>query len=143
VCAANLSARKADYKKFEELNVEILGIANTLPFSQKAFADSLKLQYPLLSDTFMKVAKAYGVEYGATSCVSTTPGCATQKIDFPGLEGRLAKRSFFLVDKDGIVRGKWIGEDLPVFSTEMLLKAAREIVGKPAEDTAAKKPSAM
>jgi hypothetical protein len=91
----------------------------------------------------MKVAKAYGVEYGATSCVSTTPGCATQKIDFPGFEGRLAKRSFFLMDKDGIVRGKWIGEDLAVFSTEMFLKAAQEIVGKPADGTGAKKSSGM
>jgi hypothetical protein len=91
----------------------------------------------------MKIAKTYGVEYGATSCVSTTPGCATQKVDYPGLEGRVAKRSFFLVDKDGIVRGKWVGEDLAVFSTEVFLKAAREIAGKPAEDAGAKKPSAM
>ena len=52
-------------------------------------------------------------------------------------------RMFFLVDKEGIIRGKWIGEDLPVFSTEMLLKAAREIVGKSAKDAGAKKPSAM
>ena len=114
-----------------------------LPFSQKAFADSLQLPYPLLSDPLMKAAKAYGVEYGATSCVSTTPGCATQKIDFPGLEGRIPKRSFFLIDKQGIVRGKWIGEDLAVFSTETFLKAARQIVGKPVEDTGAKKPTAM
>jgi hypothetical protein len=91
----------------------------------------------------MKTAKAYGVEYGATSCVSGTPGCATQKIDYPGLEGRVAKRSFFLVDKDGIVRGKWIGEDLTVFSTEMFLKAAQEIAGKPAKDAGEKKPSVM
>lgn len=91
----------------------------------------------------MKVAKAYGVEYGSTSCVAATPGCATQKIDFPGLEGRLAKRSFFLVDKDGIVRGKWIAEDLAVFPNEVLLKAAGEIAGKPAEGAAVGKPSAM
>jgi hypothetical protein len=91
----------------------------------------------------MKVAKAYGVVYGSTACVSATPGCASQKIDFPGFEGRLAKRSFFLVDKEGIVRGKWIGEDLTVFSTEVFLKAAREIAGKPAEDAGAKKPSAL
>ena len=91
----------------------------------------------------MKVAKAYGVEYGATSCVAATPGCATQKIDYPGFEGRLAKRSFFLVDKDGIVRGKWIGEDSGVFPNEPLLKAAGGIVGKPAEGAGAKKTSGM
>ena len=91
----------------------------------------------------MNVTKAYGVEYGFTSCVSATPGCNTQKIDYPGLEGRMSKRSFFLIDKQGIVRGKWIGEDLAVFSSEAFLKAAREIAGKPADATGARKPSTM
>ena len=91
----------------------------------------------------MKTAKAYGVEYGAVSCVAATPGCATQKIDYPGLEGRIAKRSFFLIDQQGIVRGKWIGEDLTVFSTEVFLKAAQEVAGKPAEGAGEKKPSGM
>ena len=91
----------------------------------------------------MKVAKAYGVVYGSTACVSATPGCDSQKIDYPGFEGRVAKRSFFLVDKDGVVRGKWIGEDLAVFSNEVFLKAAQEIAGKPAEAAGEKKPSAL
>ena len=38
----------------------------------------------------------------------------------------IAKRAFFLVDVNGIVRAKWIGEDLTTFPTEPLLKAARE-----------------
>ena len=59
------------------------------------------------------------------------------------MEGRILKRSFFFVDKEGIVRGKWIGEDSTVFSTEVFLKAAREIVGKPAKDAGEKKTSGM
>jgi hypothetical protein len=70
-------------------------------------------------------------------------GSTEGKIDYPGLEGLSTTRSFFLVDQQGIVRGRWIGEDLAVFSTEVLLKAAQEIVGKPAEDAREKKPSAM
>jgi alkyl hydroperoxide reductase subunit AhpC len=81
----------------------------------------------------LNVTKAYGVLYGTTGT----------KIDFPGLEGRYAARVFFLVDKEGIVRGKWIGEDMAVFSTEAFLKAAREIAEKPAEGVGEKKPSAM
>ena len=115
------------------MNIQILGISGNNPFSQKTFADSLQLPYPLLSDRTLKVAKAYGVVYG------TTEG----KIDYPGLEGLSTARSFFLVDQQGIVRGRWIGEDLAVFSSEVLLKAAEEIVGKPAQDTSEKKPSAM
>jgi peroxiredoxin len=103
----------------------------------------LKLQYPLLSDSFLKAAKTYGVVYGSTSCVSATAGCDSQKIDYPGFEGRVAKRSFFLIDKQGIVRGKWIGGDLTVFSSEALLKAAREVAGKSAEDAGEKTGRAM
>ena len=36
---------------------------------------------------------------------------------------------FFLVDKEGIIRGKWVGEDMAVFPSEPILKAAREIAG--------------
>ncbi len=42
-------------------------------------------------------------------------------------KGKIAKRYFFLIDRDGIVRGKWLGEDLAVFPTEVLLKAARDL----------------
>lgn len=130
---ANLSARKADYSRFQALNIQILGISVSNPFSQKVLADSLQLPYPLLSDWYRKVAQAYRVLYGSTGT----------KIDYPGLEGRGAARAFFLVDKEGIVRGKWLGEDMAVFSTEVLLKAAQEIAGKPAENAGEKKPSAM
>ena len=118
---ANLTARKADYRRFQALNIQILGISVDNPFSQKVLADSLQLPYPLLSDVYLKVAKAYGVLYGSTGA----------KVEYPGLEGRGAGRAFFLVDKQGIVRGKWIGEDLAVFPSEVLLKGAQEVADKP------------
>ena len=117
---ANLSARKADYSKFQALNVQLLGISYNNPFSQKALADSLALPYPLLSDMDLKVIQAYGVVYGSTGA----------KVDYPSSVGRHAGRAFFLVDKEGIVRGKWIGEDLAVFANEVLLKAAQEVAEK-------------
>ena len=69
----------------------------------------------------MKVTRAYGVVYGSTGA----------KIDYPHNEGKIAGRAFFLVDKQGIVRGKWIGEDLAVFPSEVLLKGAQEVAEKP------------
>ena len=110
-CEANLSARKADYSKFQALHVQILGISANNPFSQKMLANSLHLPYPLLSDSTLSVIKAYGVLYG-------TPA---GKNEYPYMVGRIAKRSFFLIDPQGIVRGRWIGEDLDVFPTETLL----------------------
>jgi glutaredoxin-dependent peroxiredoxin len=102
------------------LNVQLLGITDNLPFSQKAFADSLQLPYPLLSDMKLNAIKAYGV-----------------------MDGGKWRRLFFLVDKEGIVRGQWIGEDSGVFPNEPLLKAAQEIAGKPAEDAGGKKASGL
>lgn len=114
----NLSARKVDHEEFARVGVQILGISGNNHFSQKAIADSLKLPYPLLSDLGLRVARQYGVVYG------TTGG----KDDYP-VAGLVAKRAFFLVDRHGIVRGRWIGEDHDVFPTEVLLKAARDVVG--------------
>ena len=108
---ANLSARKADYGKFQELNVQILGISSGNPFSQKTLADSLKLPYPLLSDfPALQVAKDYG---------RLSPS------------GKYAQRAFFLVDQQGIIRGLWPVDDSEVFSSDPILKAAQGLVGKP------------
>jgi len=69
---------------------------------------------------------------------------AIKAYGLPNHVGReIAWRSFFLVDQQGIVRGKWIGKDSAVFSTEVLLKAVQEIAGKPAENVGEKKPTAM
>ena len=72
-----------------------MAISANVAFSQKAFADFLKLPFPLLSDfPDMKTIQAYGV-YNA--------------------ERKLALRSYFIVDKEGVVRYKRVlkqGEDL-------------------------------
>jgi hypothetical protein len=69
---------------------------------------------------------------------------AIKAYGLPNHVGReIVWRSFFLVDTQGIVRGKWVGEDSGVFSNEPLLKAVQEIAGEPAEDAGGKKPSAM
>jgi alkyl hydroperoxide reductase subunit AhpC len=69
----------------------------------------------------LKVTKAYGVLYESTGA----------KVESPDFIGLGAGRAFFLVDKQGIVRGKWIGEDLAVFPNEVLLQGAQQVAGKP------------
>jgi len=116
-----LSARKADYKRFEALGIQILGISGNVPFSQQAFAESLKLPYPLLSDTpGAKVMKSYGIF---------------------NEEWLFANRAFFLIDPQGILRKKWIienqalevgqqhGETTVVYS-DTLLRDIRAVMGK-------------
>ena len=36
-----------------------------------------------------------------------------------------AQRAFFLIDKKGIIRGRWLGTATDVFPTEPILEAAR------------------
>lgn len=106
---ANLLARKAEYSKFQELNVQNLGISASNPFSQKTLVDSLKLPYPLLSDfPKLETIRSYGVLNPNTQIT--------------------ARRSFFLVDQQGIVRAKWLfdGE----FPSQLALEAARGLAGK-------------
>jgi thioredoxin-dependent peroxiredoxin len=93
VCVSNLSARKADYSKFQALNVQLLGISTNHPFSQKTLAESLQLPYPLLSD-FPDLRVTW--QYGGLSLNNTLA------------QFGIAERAFFLIDKEGVVRQRWL-----------------------------------
>jgi len=99
----------------------VLGISINHVFSQKSFAASLQLPYPLLSDyPDGKTIHAYGVGY------------------HEGQAKRLyARQAFFLIDKEGIVRGFWgqrppnpdeVWAPDPPFSSKAILDLARKIV---------------
>jgi len=85
-----------------------VGISANVTFSQKAFADFLKLNFPLLSDApDMKTMQAYGV-YNA--------------------ERRLAQRSYFIIDKDGVIRYmKVLKQGEPLVSNDDLLAEVKKI----------------
>jgi peroxiredoxin len=104
-------ARKADYNRFQALGVQNLGISANNQFSQQTFADSLKLPYPLLSDSERKVMRSFGV--------------LNEK-------AMVANRSFFLIDPQGMIRKKWIIENggTTVVYSPTLLRDIEEIIGK-------------
>ena len=111
----------ADFDRFEELGIQILGIANSTVFAQKTFAESLELSFPLLSDSRgQKVIKSYGLAKRENFRI-------------------VARPAYFLIDKDGIVRGAWISGDTPeaeispidVFPSKSILDLAREIQEEP------------
>ncbi len=76
------------------LGADVLGVAVTATFSQQAFAASLGIDFPLLSDWDREVCAAYGVQYDV----------------WKGHRG-LAKRSVFVVDTDRVVRYRWVTDD--------------------------------
>jgi peroxiredoxin len=125
-CSKNLSARKVDHGTFRDLNVQVLGISADHTFAQKTFAESLQLPYPLLSDfPDLQVIRSYGVLWphqigplrDANVVIEHRPNTA-------------ARRAFFLVDQQGIVRGKWLGENNAFFPSDEMLKAAQGMPGR-------------
>jgi peroxiredoxin len=82
--------------RFNELNAQVVGISVDSPFANKAFASQNNLQFPLLSDFARSTVKAYGIVLD----------------DFAGLTGySAAKRSVFVLDKEGVVRYSWISDN--------------------------------
>ena len=99
------------YREFENLDVQVLGISADNPFSQSMFAASMELPYPLLSDhPDLETIEHYGI--------LKRIGKAKRPI---------ARGAYFLVDKAGIIRGKWIGEPGQLFPTDTLLQGAYHI----------------
>jgi peroxiredoxin len=112
----NLSARQVDYSAFQELGVQVLGIAAEHSFSQISFADSLHLPYPLLSD------------YPALQVIQRYTGLQPHPSD----PNRMAaRRTLVLIDIQGIVRGQWHGETTDFFPSALILQKVQELPAKP------------
>ncbi len=95
VCTKEMCTFRDSMSKFNDLNAVVLGISVDPPFSNKAFKEHNKLNFPVLSDYRREAVKKYGVAW-----------------EFPSLPGyELAKRSVFVVDKEGTVKYKWVSDD--------------------------------
>lgn len=93
VCTKEMCAVR---DKFNDLNATVVGVSVDSPFSNKAFASQNSLQFPILSDYNRSVSKLYAGLYN----------------DFSGLQGyTAAKRSVFVLDKNGVVKYVWITDN--------------------------------
>jgi peroxiredoxin len=120
-CTANISQRRDDYDLFEALDVQVIGISMSHSYSQAAFAQSLGLNFPLLSDfPHGRTILSYevGFEEGDAARLSARP-------------------SFFLIDKEGIIRAYWGERPMnpdevlppdPLVSSQPMLEAAQAII---------------
>jgi len=71
-------------------DITVFGISTDGSFSHREFAQQEGLEYPLLSDTDGSVAESYGVLHD----------------EFRG-HRRIARRSVFVVDRDGTIQYSW------------------------------------
>ena len=86
VCTLEFGCFEQDLGKLNSLNVQVLGISVDSKYCHKAFAEKLNLNFPLLSDFNKEVCKLYG---------TLRP------------EG-FSNRAYFLIDKKGMVRFKYL-----------------------------------
>lgn len=91
VCEKELCSTRDGLSQYETLDAQVLAISVDSPFAQKLWADKFKFDFPLLSDFNKTTINAYGAVHEVF-----VPG----KFDYMGV----AKRSAFVVDKQGVIR---------------------------------------
>lgn len=115
VCTKEFCDISAGISEYQALDAKVFGISGDNPFAQAAWAEKEGITIPLLSDYEHTVAKAYGVAYD-----SFLPEANL-------IMGGVAKRSAFVIDKQGIVRYAEVQnhpKDLPDFeAVKAALKA--------------------
>ena len=106
VCTTEFCDISAGIKDYEALDAKVIGISGDNPFAQAAWAEKEGITIPLLSDYEHAVAKAYGVAYEQFLPEANL------------IMGGVAKRSAFVIDKNGVVRYAEVKDhpkDLPDF----------------------------
>ncbi|MGD8777815.1 MAG: redoxin domain-containing protein [Ignavibacteria bacterium] len=91
VCEKELCTTRDGLSHYNSLGAQVLAISVDSPFAQKLWVEKFNFNFPLLSDFNKEVAAKYDAMYEVF-----VPG----KLDLNGV----AKRSAFVVDKEGIIR---------------------------------------
>ena len=114
VCTKEMCTFRDSIARLTSLKAQVVGVAVSDPFSNKAFAEKNMLPFPILSDYKREVVKIYGLELS----------------DFAGLRVyTVAKRSIFILDKNGTVRYVWITENPAVEPDYAEIEKALEKIG--------------
>jgi peroxiredoxin len=102
VCSAQLCHFRDSLTQYDQLKAKVFGLSVDSHFALTKFIQDQKLNFKLLSDFNKEVIHHYGAMH---ETLGTMKG--------------VAKRSVFILDKNGMVKYKWISEDpkqLPDFN---------------------------
>jgi peroxiredoxin len=106
VCSNQLPAIQADQARFDSYDTQLLGISVDSRWSHDAFARSLGLKYPLLSDMHREVARKYGM--------------LREKEN-------ISERALVVLDKKGVVRYRQVFEIGKLPSHEEALRVLQSL----------------
>ena len=95
VCTTEMCTLRDSLSQFNSMNAQVIGISVDGAMVQKAFSDQNNLDFTVLSDFQRQAVNLYDVPLP----------------NFAGMEGYVAaQRSVFVVDKEGIVKYKWVAD---------------------------------
>lgn len=94
VCTKEMCRFRDDLSRFDALKAQVVGISADTPFVQAEFARQHQLKQTLLSDFNHQAMRAFGVYDN----------------NFIGLLDGIAKRSVFVLDKNGKVVYTWVSD---------------------------------
>jgi peroxiredoxin len=95
--------------EFEQAGVHLFGVSRDSPYTHIAWAQVLDIEFPLLSDWNGEATEGFGIAH-----------------EYRGMKD-VSRRSAFLVDSDGVIRGAWEFGSSEVPDADKLLAAAREL----------------
>ena len=102
-CTREARAFRDAMAKFDAKNTVVLGVSTNSAESHQRFATNNELEFPLLVDTDAKMAESFGVLKSS---------------------GKMAERTTFLIDSDGVVRAVWPKVSITGHTGEILAKIA-------------------
>ncbi|MEM0364410.1 MAG: peroxiredoxin [Candidatus Nitrosocaldus sp.] len=96
VCTREMCTFRDHFDELNKAGAEVIGISIDGPFANKQFKEVHNLNFPLLSDYSREVISRYGIVME----------------DLLHVKGyRAAKRSVFVLDRDGIIRYRWVSDN--------------------------------
>jgi peroxiredoxin len=111
-------AFELDLPKFKAANAQVLGVSVDYNGANIAFAEKLGLKFPLLSDTSRVMTRAYGVLKDDPADIN----------DPKRIAGYLrAKRAWFIVDKEGVIRFAQVEDPRNLMPNDELLEVLNKL----------------
>ena len=96
VCTKEMCTMRDNLPQFNNLDVNVVGISVDGPFANKAFKNANNINFPLLSDFNREAVRTFGNFHE----------------NFSGIKGYTAsKRAVYILDRNGVVRFKWVSEN--------------------------------
>jgi peroxiredoxin len=109
VCQKEMCTFRDALNDFTGSNTAVLGVSVDSPFANKEFSTKNGLNFPVLSDITRDTIRQYDVVFN----------------DLAGIKGfTVAKRAVFVIDKQGVIRYRWIAPEPKVEPNYDEVKAA-------------------